>query len=84
MSPSMRAVSFSFAPASGEFGIVFASRNSSLRTSSAVLAIACDTEAAVHEPPSTGACGSVESPSLTVILSSGRPSMSAATCAMIV
>ena len=27
--------------------------------------MACDTEAAIHEPPSTGDCGSVESPSLT-------------------
>ena len=71
-------MSDSLAAASGEPGIVFAARNSSLRTSPAVSAIACDTEAAVHEPPSTGACGSVESPKLTVILSSGRPSRSAA------
>ena len=42
------------------------------------------TEVAIHEPPSTGDCGRLESPSLTVMLSSGRPSMSAATCAMIV
>ena len=46
--------------------------------------IAFDTEAAIHDPPSTGDCGSVESPSLTLTLSSGRPSLSAATCAMIV
>jgi len=49
-----------------------------------VVAIACATEAAIHDPPSTGDCGSVESPSLMLILSSGRPSMSAATCAMMV
>jgi hypothetical protein len=46
--------------------------------------MALHTDEAIHEPPSTGHCGSVESPSLTLILSMGRPSMSAATCAMIV
>ena len=52
--------------------------------SPAALTIACEIEAAVQEPPSTGAFGRVESPSFTVMLSSGTPSMSAATCAMIV
>ena len=82
--PSARTTSSGCAPASGEFGIFCAKPSSSLRISSAVTAMACATEAAVHEPPSTGDCGSVESPSLIVTLSIGRPSMSAATCAMIV
>jgi hypothetical protein len=30
----------------------------------AVVAIPFDTEAAIHDPPSTGDCGRVESPSL--------------------
>ncbi len=84
ISPSTSAVSSSLAEASVEFGSFLASRNSSLRTASAVLAMAFATDAAVHEPPATCASGSVESPSLTVTLSSGRPSMSAVTCAMIV
>ena len=50
----------------------------------AVPAMPLETEAASHEPPSTGDCGKVESPSLTLMASSGRPSMSAATWAMIV
>ena len=53
------------------------------RIAAAAIAVAT-TEAAIHEPPSTGACGSVESPSLHVMFSIGSPSMSAATCAMIV
>ena len=61
-----------------------ARRRSSLRISVAVVTIAFDTEAAIHDPPSTGDCGSVESPSLMLMLSIGRPSVSAATCAMIV
>ena len=39
---------------------------------------------AIHDPPSTGDCGRLESPSLMLMLSSGKPSMSAATCAMMV
>src|SRR5262249_5736585 len=44
---------------------------SSPRISSAVAVIACATEAAVHDPPSTCDCGSAESPSFTVTLSIG-------------
>ena len=50
----------------------------------AVVAIPFDTDAAIHEPPSTGDWGKLESPSLTLIFSSGSPSLSAATCAMMV
>ena len=42
------------------------------------------TEEAVHDPPSTGACGNVESPSFTLTFSIGSPSRSAGTCAMTV
>ena len=72
------------APASGESFIALASFSKSPRTARAVFAMALQTEDAIHDPPSSGHCGSVESPSLTLILSIGRPSMSAATCAMIV
>ena len=82
--PSTSATSSGVASASGEFGICLARRNSSTRTASAVVTIPFDTEAAIHDPPSTGDCGNVESPSLIVTLSSGNPSISAATCAMIV
>jgi hypothetical protein len=81
--PSASPTSPSATSASGEFGIFLARRMSS-RIAAAVVAIAFDTEAAIHDPPSTGDCGRVESPSLILILSSGSPSMSAATCAMIV
>ena len=43
-----------------------------------------ETEAAIQDPPSTGHFGSVESPSLMLMLSSGSPRRSAATCAMMV
>ena len=82
--PSASATSSGAAFASGEFGICLASRNSSSRIAPAVVAIPFDTEAAIHDPPSTGDCGSVESPSLMLMFSSGSPSMSAATCAMMV
>src|ERR1700738_4218444 len=55
--PSLSATSPSLASANGEFGIFLASRRSSLRTSPAVVAIACATEAAIHDPPSPGDCG---------------------------
>ena len=70
--------------ASGEFGICLARRNNSSRMAAAVVTIPLDTEAAIHEPPSTGDCGRLESPSLTLMFSSGSPSLSAATCAMMV
>jgi len=70
--------------ASGEPGICLARRNSSSRIASAVVAIPLDTEAAIHDPPSTGDCGRLESPRLMLMFSSGSPSMSAATCAMMV
>src|SRR5262245_24810440 len=82
--PSASATSSTCRSASGESGIFCARPSSSLRTSSAVAAMACATEAAVHDPPSTIECGKVESPSFTVTLSMGTPSMSAATCAMTV
>ena len=44
-------------------------------------ALACAVEAAVHEPPSTGDSGSVESPSFTVMLSSGSPNIAIANTA---
>ena len=73
------------ASASGEFGIFLRQPQQLLadrvgRSSRSPF----DTEAAIHDPPSTGDCGSVESPSLMLTFSSGSPSMSAATCAMIV
>ena len=40
---------------------------------------AAPVDAAPHEPPSTGAVGRSLSPSLAVMLSGGRPSVSAAT-----
>ena len=70
--------------ASGEPGICLARRNSSSRIASAVVAIPLDTEAAIHDPPSTGDCGRLESPRLMLMFWSGSPSMSAATCAMMV
>ena len=82
--PSLNVTSASFTPASGKSFIFFASRSSSLRTFSAAAPIAPATEAAIQEPPSTGDAGRLESPSLTVMLSMGSPSMSAASCAMIV
>jgi hypothetical protein len=82
--PSASATSAGVASAKGEFGICFVSRNSCSRMAAEVVAIPFDTEAAIHDPPSTGDCGSVESPSFTVTLSSGNPSISAATCVMIV
>ena len=42
------------------------------------------TDEVVNDPPSTGASGSAESPSFTVTLSSGTPSISAASWAIIV
>jgi hypothetical protein len=42
------------------------------------------TEDVVNDPPSTGASGKEESPSLTATFSSGTPSISAASCAIIV
>src|SRR3954469_5304549 len=50
----------------------------------AVVTMPFATEAAIHDPPSTGDCGRLESPSLMLMLSSGNPSESAATCAMMV
>ena len=82
--PSASATSSAPASLSGEFGMRLASRSNSLRTNSAVVAIPFPTEAAIQEPPSTGDAGRLESPSLMVMLSRGSPSMSAATCAMIV
>jgi hypothetical protein len=41
------------------------------------------TLAALCEPPETGALGKLESPICTVMRLTGRPSASAATCAMI-
>ena len=82
--PSASATSPDAVSASGEFGICLARRNNSSRIASAVVTIPFDTEAAIHDPPSTGDCGRLESPSLMVMFSSGSPSMSAATCAMIV
>src|SRR4029077_7325861 len=81
--PSASSTSSGVAPTSDECGTWFASRNSSSRTAAAVVTIPFDTEAAIHDPPSTGDCGNVESPSLMVTLSSGSPSMSAATCAIV-
>ena len=82
--PSESVTSSGATSASGEFGICFARCNSSARTASDVVTIPFATEAAIHDPPSTGDRGSAESPSLTVMASSGSPSISAATCAMIV
>ena len=82
--PSASATSAGSAPARAESGISFARRSSSWRIASAVPAMPLETEAASHDPPSTGDCGRVESPSFTLTASSGRPSMSAATWAMIV
>ena len=42
------------------------------------------TDEVVKEPPSTGASGSAESPSFTVTLSSGAPSISAASWVIMV
>ena len=82
--PSASATSSGAASASGEFGVSFAMRKSSSRIAPAVVAMPFATEVAIHDPPSTGDCGRLESPSLMVMLSSGNPSMSAATCAMMV
>ena len=71
--PSASATSSGAAFASGEFGICLARRSSSSRIASAVVTIPFDTEVAIHDPPSTGDCGRLESPSLMLMLSSGRP-----------
>ena len=83
--PSASATSSGVASASGEFGICLCQAQQLLADRVGTSSRSpFDTEAAIHDPPSTGDCGSVESPSLTVTFSSGSPSMSAATCAMIV
>ena len=58
--PSTSVSSSEEALASGEFGICFARRNSSPRIASAVVTIPFATEAAIHDPPSTGDCGKLE------------------------
>src|SRR6516165_1577602 len=73
--PSASATSSGAMFASGEFGICLARRSSSSRIASAVAAIPLDTEAAIHDPPSTGEYGRLESPSLMLMFSSGSPRM---------
>ena len=83
--PSVKETSSGVAASfSGEFGMALARCNRSARIASQVVTIPFDTEAAIHDPPSTGDCGSVELPSLMLTASRGRPSLSAATCVMIV
>ena len=70
--PSTSVSSSEEALESGEFGICFARRNSSPRIASAVVTIPFATEAAIHDPPSTGDCGKLESPILMLTLFLGR------------
>ena len=70
--------------ASGEFGTCLARRNSSSRIALAVVMMPFETDDAIHDPPSTGDCGRLESPSLMLTLSIGSPSASAATWAIMV
>ena len=78
MPPSANTTWSSSALASGESSISLAASSSCWRSWSQASFTAVPTEETVKEPPSSGALGRVESPSLKVTLSSGRPRFSAA------
>ncbi len=64
--------------------VIVASPGARSRTFSQTAFTAEPTDDAVNDPPSSGARGSDESPSVNVTCSIGRPSTSAAICVMIV